>query len=95
MELTLIDFIIGLTLMNAMPHFVLGTFEARMLSGFGFGHRANIAYGLFNFALSLTLYVYKYSLAGLLSGGIYLGALVVLLIHFGTGKYFFHLFREK
>ena len=95
MELTLIDFIIGLTLMNAMPHFVLGTFEARMLSGFGFGHRANIAYGLFNFTISIALYIYKYSLAGLLSGGIYLGALVVLSIHFATGKFFFHLFREK
>ena len=57
MELTLIDFIIGLTLMNAMPHFVLGTFRARMLSGFGYGHRANIAYGLLNFSISLALYI--------------------------------------
>ena len=63
MELALIDFIIGLTLMNAMPHFVLGTFQARMLSGFG--HRANIAYGLLNFAISLTLYIYKYPVSPL------------------------------
>jgi len=95
MELTLIAFIIGLTLMNAMPHFILGTFQARMLSGFGFGNRANRAYGLLNFAISLTLYIYTYSLGGLLSGGIYLGALVVLLIHFVTGKFFYNLFREE
>ena len=45
MEFSLTDFIIGLTLMNAMPHFVLGTFQARMLSGFGYGDHANIIYG--------------------------------------------------
>lgn len=49
---------------------------------------------LLNFAISLTLYIYTYSLGGLLSGGIYLGALVLLLIHFMTGNYFFNLFRE-
>jgi hypothetical protein len=33
-----IDFLIGLTLMNAMPHFVLGVWKGRMLSAFGFGN---------------------------------------------------------
>ena len=60
MEFSLTDFIIGLTLMNAVPHFVLGTFQARMLSGFGYGDRANIAYGLLNFAISIVLYIYSY-----------------------------------
>ena len=95
MEFSLTDFIIGLTLMNAMPHFVLGTFQARMLSGFGYGDRANILYGLFNFTISIVLYIYTYSLSGLLSGGLYLGALAVLLIYFTTGKFLFNLFRES
>ena len=95
MEFSLTDFIIGLTLMNAVPHFVLGTFQARMLSGFGYGDRANIAYGLLNFAISIVLYIYSYSLSGLLSGGLYLGALAVLLIYFATGKFWFNLSRER
>ena len=95
MEFSLTDFIIGLTLMNAMPHFVLGTFQVRMLSGFGYGDRANILYGLFNFTISIVLYIYTYSLSGLLSGGLYLGALAVLLIYFTTGKFLFNLFRER
>ena len=40
-----IDFIISATLMNAMPHLVLGTWKGRMFSAFGFGDKQNIAYG--------------------------------------------------
>ena len=34
-----IDFLIGATLMNAMPHYVLGIWQGRMFSAFGFGNR--------------------------------------------------------
>ena len=34
-----IDFIIGLTLMNAMPHFVIGVWKGRILSAFAFRPR--------------------------------------------------------
>ncbi|MCH8327250.1 MAG: hypothetical protein IID15_01830 [Candidatus Marinimicrobia bacterium] len=95
MEFSLTDFIIGLTLMNAMPHFVLGTFHARMLSGFGYGNRANILYGLFNFTISVVLYISSYSLSGLLSSGLYLGAVAVLLIYFVTGKYVYNRFKAE
>lgn len=40
-----IHFIISATLMNAMPHLVLGTWKGRMFSAFGFGDKQNIAYG--------------------------------------------------
>jgi hypothetical protein len=43
--MNLIDFIIGLTLMNAMPHFILGVWKGTMLSGFGVGHTRNIVWG--------------------------------------------------
>ncbi len=93
--MTIIDFFIGLTLMNAMPHFVLGIWHGRMLSGFGFGDFKNIAYGLLNFAISIGLFIYEYGLGKILENGIYVGALAVLLIYFITGRFWKNLFTEK
>lgn len=89
------DLIIGATLMNAMPHFVLGIWQGRMFSAFGFGNRKNIAYALLNFALSAGLFIYKYGMEGLLHNGIYLGALTLLLIYFFTGQFWYTQFHRK
>jgi hypothetical protein len=89
-----IDFIIGLTLMNAMPHFVLGIWKGRMFSGFGMGNVQNILYGLLNFAISIGLYLYTYSLDHLLGNSMYLGALVLALIYFLTGHFWYITFRK-
>lgn len=78
------DFIIGLTLMNAMPHFILGIWKGKMLSGFGTGNRQNILWGLSNFVISVSLFFFKYGLKGLLENQIYLGAIVVLVTFFFT-----------
>jgi hypothetical protein len=91
----IIDFIIGLTLMNAMPHFILGIWKGRMVSGFGFGNLQNILYGLLNFSISISLFIYKYGAGQLLENGIYLGALTLLLIYFITGQFWYSLFRKK
>jgi hypothetical protein len=93
--MNIIDFIIGLTLMNAMPHFVLGIWKGRMVSGFGFGNLPNILYGLLNFIISAGLFIYKYGPGQLLENGIYLGALTLLLIYFITGRFWYSLFRKK
>jgi hypothetical protein len=90
-----IDFLIGLTLMNAMPHFVLGTWKARMFSAFGFGDTKNILYGLLNFAISIGLFIYKYGVEQLLRNGIYSGALVILSIYFLTGWFWYLIFHKK
>lgn len=90
-----IDFIIGLTLMNALPHFVLGIWKRRMLSAFGFGNLQNILYGLLNFVISVSLYLYQYGLDHMLSNGIYLGALSLLIIYFLTSRVLFHFFNKK
>ena len=79
--MTFIDFLIGMTLMNAMPHFVLGTWKARMFSAFGFGNKKNILYGLLNFLISFGLFLYKYGAEQLIGNGIYLGALAILIIY--------------
>lgn len=91
----IIDFIIGLTLINTIPHFVLGTWKGRMFSGLGFGNTANILYGVLNFVVSISLFIFKYGFEDLLSNGIYLGALFVLISYFVVGKLCYTYFHEK
>lgn len=91
----IIDFIIGLTLINTIPHFVLGIWKGRMFSGLGFGNTQNIIYGIVNFVISISLFVYKYGLAGILENGIYLGALFVLISYFIVGKLCYTYFHKK
>ncbi len=93
--MNIIDFLIGLTLMNAMPHFVLGVWKGRMFSAFGFGETKNILYGLVNFAISVGLFVSRYGLEQLARNGIYAGALVLLLVYFLTGRFWYFLFHQR
>jgi hypothetical protein len=90
-----IDFIIGLTLINTIPHFVLGIWKGRMFSGLGFGNAQNIIYSIINFVISISLFVYKYGLAGILENGIYFGALFVLISYFIVGKLCYTYFHKK
>src|SRR5687768_17213530 len=90
-----VDFIIGLTLINTIPHFVLGIWKGRMFSGLGFGNTQNILYGIINFAISISLFIYKYGLAGILENGIYLGALFVLVSYFIVGNLCYTYFHKK
>jgi len=92
--MTLVDFFIGFFLMNAMPHFVLGTWKARILSAFGFGNKQNITYGLLNFGFSISLFMYKYGWQGLGSNGIYLGCLFILIIYFISGNFLYKIFSR-
>jgi hypothetical protein len=91
----IIDFVIGLTLINTIPHFVLGIWKGRMFSGLGFGNTANIFYGILNFIISLSLFIYKYDIHGLAENGIYLGALFVLISYFIVGKLCYTYFHKK
>ena len=93
--MNIIDFLIGLTLMNAMPHFVLGVWKGRMLSAFGFGDTKNMLYGVLNFAVSLGLFVSRYGTAQLFRNGIYAGALVLLFIYFLSGRLWYSIFHQK
>lgn len=90
-----IDFIIGLTLINTIPHFVLGIWKGRMFSGLGFGNTNNILYGVLNFVVSISLFIYTYGVEGLLENGIYLGALFVLISYFLVGKLCYTYFHKK
>lgn len=91
----IIDLLIGLTLMNAMPHYVLGVWKAKMLCGFGVGNTKNIVWGLVNFVASVSLLVYQYGWSGLFENQIYLGALIVLVIFLFTSWFWYWLYYQR
>lgn len=93
--MNLIDLLIGLTLMNAMPHLVLGIWKGRMFSAFGIGDTKNIVYGVLQFAVSLGLFLAKYGLAGLFANGMYLGAVCILSIYVLTGRFWYRFFQKR
>ncbi|MEK6782852.1 MAG: hypothetical protein AABY93_14220 [Bacteroidota bacterium] len=95
MNISVIDFLIGLTLINTIPHFVLGIWKGRMFSGLGFGNTANILYGILNFIISFSLFLYTYGVEGLLKNGIYLGALFVLISYLIVGKLCYTYFHKR
>jgi hypothetical protein len=87
------DFIIGLTLANTIPHFVLGIWKGRILGGLGFGNTANILYGFLNFGVSVSLFIYTYGINGILENGIYLGALFVVVSYLFLAKILYNYFH--
>ncbi|OJJ21208.1 hypothetical protein BKI52_11620 [marine bacterium AO1-C] len=90
-----IDFIIGLTLVNTIPHFVIGIWKGRMLSGLGFSSQANIWYGLLNFTVSISLFLYTYGFEGLQNNGMYTGAFFVVFMYFIVGKLCYNYFHKR
>jgi len=95
MNFSFIDFLIGLTLVNSIPHFVLGVWKGRILGGLGFGNTRNILYGLLNFSTSILLFLYKFGIDGFLQNGIYLGGLAVVISYFLFGKILHSVFRKN
>ncbi len=84
-----IDFLIGLTMVNTIPHFVLGIWKGRILGAFGFGNKQNIAYGILNFIISISLFLYKYGFDGLLENGIFIGGMFVVVSYFIVGQFLY------
>ena len=84
-----IDFLIGLTLVNILPHFVLGIWKGRIFSAFGFGNWQNIAYGILSFVISISLFLYKYGITGLLENNMYLGGMFVVVSYFLIGNFLY------
>ena len=92
--MSVLDFIIGASLMNAMPHYILGVWKGKMLSGFGTGNTQNILWALANFALSIGLFIYKYGTEGFISNPIYLGAVFILMVFFITSWFWYKYFNK-
>lgn len=92
--MNILDFLIGATLMNSMPHFILGIWKGKMLSGFGMGNRQNILWGLVNFVASIGLFIAKYGIEGLFTNPIYLGAAFILVVFFITSGFWYRYFYK-
>lgn len=90
-----IDLLIRLTLMNAMPHYILGTWKAKMMSGFGTGDLKNILWGLLNAITSVALFIYKYGIEGLKENQIYSGALIILITFLCTSPFWYSYYYGK
>jgi hypothetical protein len=57
---------------------------------------SKISYGgLSNFIVSISLFVYKYGIKGLLQNQIYLGALIVLVTFFFTSGFWVRYYNKK
>ncbi len=85
--MNVIDFVIGLTLVNALPHYILGVWKQPMLSGFGMGNTKNIIWGVVNLVTSVVLFLYTYGLDGFLQNGMYAGGLLIVVTFFITASF--------
>ena len=95
MQLTLIDFLIGFFLMNAMPHLLCGLWGIRFLSAFGFSPAGNLGYAVLNVVIAVTLFHVQYGIGQLATHGIFIGAAAMLFIYLVTGRYFYTLFHPS
>ena len=91
----LTDFIIGATLMNAMPHMLVGYGNIRFLGLFGYGNLPNIAYAALSTVLSAGLFTWKYGIEGWTNNTLYFGGLFVLTAYWIFGKWMIRFFEKK
>ena len=95
MENPIIDFFIGLTVANSIPHFLVGAARVRFLGMFGYGDKANMAYSLVSIVASLTLFHLNYGITNLFSVPMYVGALFIALAYVFTSHLLVKIFAKK
>ena len=84
--MTLIDFLIGALLANAMPHLIFGLTKTHFLGMFGYSSKGNIIYAILQLILCLALFLFNYGYKELLDNGYLLGGITVLILYFIFGK---------
>ena len=90
-----VDFLIGLSLIHALPHFILGVWNRRFPSPFGPGSTPNIMYSLLILSFSFILFIIKYGLAELMTQGIYLGAITTIVFYSIVGPILYKRIKSK
>lgn len=78
----LIDLLIGLFAANALPHYVFGRLDSRVLGLFGYSGKANLAYAFFCSFVSLGLFHWKYGLQSITEHGILIGVFFVVVSYY-------------
>ncbi|MFK7827104.1 MAG: hypothetical protein AB8G05_23375 [Oligoflexales bacterium] len=94
MEFSLIDFLVGFLLANAIPHFVIGAMDIRFLSLFGFGSKQNIFYSIWNIAWALGLSLYFRGSGWILNNGIFLGVSFIFIAYVFTGRFLYKKWKK-
>ena len=84
--MTLIDFLIGALLANAMPHLIFGLTKTHFLGMIGYSPKGNIIYAILQLILCLALFLFNYGYKELLDNGYLLGGITVLILYFIFGK---------
>lgn len=95
MNLPIIDFFIGLTLVNIIPHYLVGILKIRFLGLYGFGAKQNIAYAWTSLLASFVLFHINYGLTSIMDHLWYAGGLFAALAYLLLGKILVKFFREK
>ena len=85
--MSIIDFIIGALLVNAMPHLIFGLTKTHFLGLFGYSPKGNISYAILQCILCVFLYYFNYGFHEILNNGYLIGGFTVLILYFIFGKY--------
>ncbi|MDF3025920.1 MAG: hypothetical protein K0S23_227 [Fluviicola sp.] len=91
----ILDFLIGVLIVNALPHFVLGITKTRFLGLFGYRPAANIWYAVVQFILALVLFHIRYGIKAILENGIFLGAACTCILFLIFGKSILKFYQKK
>ncbi|WP_430406953.1 hypothetical protein [Fluviicola sp.] len=91
----ILDFLIGVLIMNALPHFVLGITKTRFLGMFGYKPTANIWYAVVQFVLALVIFHIQHGIETILTNGIFLGAACTCLLFLIFGKTILKFYQNK
>lgn len=90
-----IDFFTGLTLVNVIPHYLVGLLNVRFLGLYGYSSKGNIAYSWTSFIASLILFHINYGLGSILEHTWFLGGVFVVLAYLILGNFLIKMFKEK
>lgn len=93
--MTLIDFLIGALLANAMPHLIFGLTKTHFLGMFGYSSKGNIIYAILQLILCLALFLFNYEYKELLDNGYLLGGITVLILYFIFGKFLVKFYGKR
>lgn len=91
----ILDFLTGVLIMNALPHFVLGITKTRFLGMFGYQPIANIWYAVVQFILALVLFHINHGIETILKNGIFLGAACTCVLFLVFGKAILKFYQKK
>jgi hypothetical protein len=91
----ILDFLIGVLLVNSLPHFVLGITKTRFLGMFGYKPTANIWYAIVQFVLALVLFHIQHGIESILTNGIFLGAACTCLLFLVFGKTILKFYQKR